>query len=177
MIVNLLRGPVGRITLIGTILLVLQTTVFADIRPAGVALQVLLAFSAAAGVVGGAERGMIAAFICGVLYDLGTGTPLGASSLTMGVAALVGSLITRINVDRIWWLSMIFVALGAAAGELAVPLLRSFIGETNVVSQRLIVIVPIVAVGAAALSPVMVPLSAWGLRIARSTIKVPEALE
>ena len=89
MIVALLRSSIVRIVAVGMMLLALQNTIFADMRPAGVILQVMLAFAAAAGAAGGSERGATAGFILGLMYDLGTGAPLGSSSITMGLAGYI----------------------------------------------------------------------------------------
>ena len=173
MIVALLRSSVIRIIAVGMMLLALQNTLFADMRPAGVALQVMLAFAAAAGAAGGSERGATAGFILGLMYDLGTGAPLGSSSITMGLAGYVAGYVSLINIERQWWLAAAFVAVGAAVGELGVPIVRSFIGDANVYSSRLYVIVPLVAFAAAVASPVLVPVSRWCLRMGTTEWKAP----
>lgn len=173
MIAALVQGPLGRLVPVAFLLLALQTTLFADVRPAGVALQVMLAFAAAAGVAGGPERGMLAGFVCGLLFDLGTGTPLGSSSITMGLAGLVAGSVAYLNIDVHWWLAMVFVAFGAAVGELAVPAVRFIIGEEGVFTPRLYTIVPVVAIAAAAMSPLLVPVGRWCLRMGRVEWKVP----
>ena len=173
MIVALLRSSIVRIFVVGMMLLALQTTIFADMRPAGVALQVMLAFAAAAGAAGGSERGATAGFVLGLMFDLGTGGPLGSSSITMGLAGFVAGYVALINVERQWWLAAIFVAVGAAVGELGVPVVRSFIGDANVYSDRLYIIVPLVAIAAAVASPLLVPVSRWCLRLGTTEWKAP----
>jgi rod shape-determining protein MreD len=173
MILALLRSSVTRITAVGMMLLALQNTIFADMRPAGVALQVMLAFAAAAGAAGGSERGASAGFILGLMFDLGTGGPLGASSITMGLAGYVAGYVALINIERQWWLAAIFVAVGSAVGELGVPIVRSFIGDANVYSDRLYIIVPLVAFAAAVASPLLVPVSRWCLRLGTTEWKAP----
>ena len=54
-------------------MLALQRTLFADLRPGGVALQVMLALAAAAGAAGGPQKGALAGFVLGLMYDLGVG--------------------------------------------------------------------------------------------------------
>ena len=173
MIVALLRSSITRIIAVGMMLLALQNTIFADMRPAGVALQVMLAFAAAAGAAGGSERGAAAGFILGLLFDLGTGGPLGASSITMGLAGYVAGYVALINIERQWWLAAIFVAVGSAVGELGVPVVRSFIGDANVYSNRLYAVVPLVAFAAAVASPLLVPVSRWCLRLGTTEWKAP----
>lgn len=173
MIAALVQGPVGRLVPVAIVLLALQTTLFVDVQPFGVVLQVLTAFAAAAGVAGGPERGMLAGFLLGLMFDLGTGAPLASSSLTMGLAGLVAGSVALLNVEIRWWLAAAFVAIGSAIGELAVPAVRYIIGQDEVFSDRLYVVVPVVAVGAAVLSPLFVPVGRWCLRIGRVEWKVP----
>jgi rod shape-determining protein MreD len=172
-IAALVHGPIIRLVPVGLVLLALQTTLFTDVRPAGVVLQVVLAFAAAAGVAGGPERGMLAGFVMGIMFDLGTGTPLGSSAITMGLAGAIAGSIVFLNIEVQWWLAAIFVAVGAAVGEFLVPVVRSFIGQTDVVTGRLFTVVPIVALAAALLSPLMVPMGRWCLRTGRPEWKVP----
>jgi rod shape-determining protein MreD len=173
MIVALLRSSMVRIVVVGMMLLALQTTIFADMRPAGVALQVMLGFAAAAGAAGGPERGATAGFVLGLMFDLGTGGPLGSSSITMGLAGFVAGYVALINIERQWWLAAIFVGLGSAVGELGVPVVRSFIGDANMYSNRLYTVVPLVAVAAALASPLLVPVSRWCLRLGTPEWKAP----
>ena len=173
MIVALLRSSIVRIAAVGMMLLALQNTIFADMRPAGVALQVMLAAAAAAGAAGGSERGATAGFILGLMFDLGTGGPLGSSSITMGLAGYVAGYMALINIERQWWLAAIFVAIGSAVGELGVPVVRNFIGDANVYSDRLYTVVPLVAFAAAVASPLLVPVSSWCLRLGKPEWKAP----
>ncbi|MEX2627910.1 MAG: hypothetical protein WD225_13560 [Ilumatobacteraceae bacterium] len=175
MIAALVQGPVGRLVPVAIVLLALQTTLFVDVQPFGVVLQVLTAFAAAAGVAGGPERGVLAGFLLGLVYDLGTGAPLASSSLTMGLAGLAAGSVSYLNIQVHWWLAAAFVAVGTAVGELAVPVVRYIIGQNDVFTTRLYVIVPVVSVAAGVLSPVFVPLSRWCLRVGKVEWKVPEA--
>jgi rod shape-determining protein MreD len=168
-----LRSSITRIVVVGMMLLALQKTIFADMRPAGVVLQVMLAFAASAGAAGGSERGATAGFLLGLMFDLGTGGPLGSSSITMGLAGFVAGYVALINIERQWWLAAIFVAVGSAVGELCVPVVRSFIGDANVYSERLFTIVPLVALAAAVASPLLVPVSRWCLRLGTTEWKAP----
>ncbi len=177
MILGVLRGPIGRLIAVGIILLAIQNSLLIDVKPAGVVIQVMLAFSAAAGVVGGADSGVLAGFVLGILYDLGTGTPLGLSALSMALAGLVGASMTLLNIEPQWWLNAIFVALGSAAGELANPLLRTLIGESGLIGSYLITVVAVVALSAAVLSPLLTRLARWALRISSAELRLPEPVE
>ncbi len=175
MLAAFIQGPLVRIIPVGMVLLALQRTIFVELQVNGVTLQVMVAFAAAAGAAGGSERGAVVGFVVGVMYDLADGTPLGSSAVALTVAGAVAGLLAMIAADPQWWLAMVFTALGAAAGEIMVPVVRLFIGETDAIDPRLRVIVPVVAAGAAVMSPLLVPLSRWCLRMKKAEWKVPPA--
>jgi hypothetical protein len=80
---------------------------------------------------------------------------------------VVGGLLALIAADPHWWLAALFTGLGAAAGALMIPVVRVFIGEPEPFQEELYVVVPIVAVSAAIMSPLLVPLARWSLRLRR----------
>jgi len=173
MIAAFLQGPLFRLIPVGIMLVALQRTLFVDLRPADVVVQVVLALAAAAGAGAGSERGALAGFVLGLLFDLGVGTPLGSSSVTMGLAGFTAGYVRSITIDPQWWLAALFTAIGAGVGELAIPVVRTFIGEIDPFDPRLRTIVPVVAAGAAVLSPAFVPLGRWCMRIKRVEWKAP----
>ena len=169
----LLHSSLPRLIPIGMILLALQKTMFVELQPFGVIIQLVLALAAAAGAAGGPERGAIAGFVLGIMFDLAIGTPLGSSSIAMGLAAYVAGWVDVIRIDTTWWLAAIFVGIGAAVGETAVPVIRRFTGEEDAFVPEMWTIVPVVAVAAAILSIPFVPLARWSLGLARPEWKVP----
>jgi rod shape-determining protein MreD len=175
MLIAFLRGHVARIMLIGITLLAFQTTIFADLRIAGVALQVVATFVAVVAVVGGPEKGLIAAVVCGVMYDMAAGSDIGSSALTMGVAALIASTVVFINIEQQWWISAIFVGMGVGAGETAVPFVRALTGEELIGVGDLAQVVPIVAVGALVMAPLYLPLARWSIGLSTSERRIAES--
>ncbi len=173
MLAAFIQGPLVRIIPVGMILLALQRTIFVELTVNDVILQVVLAFSAAAGAAGGSERGAVVGFVLGLMYDLVEGTPLGSTAVAFTVAGVVAGLLALITVEPQWWLAALFVGLGAAAGELMVPIVRLFIGEVERLDPRLREIVPIVAVAAMVMSPLLVPLARWCLRMKKAEWKAP----
>ncbi len=169
----LLNSSLARIIPIGMILLALQTTLFYEMRPFGVIIQVVLTFAACAGAVGGPERGVIAGFVLGIMFDLSIGTPLGSTSISMGLAGYVAGWCDVIRVETTWWFAMIFVTVGAAVGETTVPVVRRFIGEENAFVPEMAKIIPVVAVAAAALSVPLVPVARWALKMRGPEWKLP----
>ena len=173
MIGAFLTSSLVRVIPIGMILLALQKTFFVELQPFGVIIQIVMTFAAAAGAVGGPERGAITGFAVGIMFDLSVGSPLGSSAITMGLAGYIAGLVDLIRIDTTWWLAAIFVGVGTGAGEASVPVVRRFIGEEDAFALKLATIVPVVAVSAAALSLLLVPLARWALKLGRPEWKVP----
>ncbi|MDQ3543510.1 MAG: hypothetical protein M3431_06575 [Actinomycetota bacterium] len=176
MFASLVQGPLPRLALVGVMLVALQQTLFVDLRPAAVTIQIVLALAAAAGAAGGPQKGALAGFVLGMMYDLRAGTPLGSSSLSMGVGGFVAGYSLSITVDPQWWLAMIFTGIGAAVGETMVPVVRSFIGEEGHFTPRLFTVVPVVSAAAMILSPVFVPVGRWCMRVKKvdwTKVKAP----
>lgn len=172
MIAALLTSSLTRVIPIGMMLLALQKTLFVELQPFGVIIQLVLAFAASAGAAGGPERGAITGFVLGIMFDLSVGSPLGSSAITMGIAGSVAGWVDLIRIDTTWWLAAIFVGLGAGVGEAGVPVVRRFIGEQDAFVPEMMTIVPVVAVAAAILSVALVPLGRWALKLGRPEWKV-----
>ena len=155
--------------------LALQRTVFADHPVRDEVLQIVLALAAAAGAGGGPERGALAGFILGLMYDFGVGTPLGLSALAYTVAGSAAGYVRIITPHAQWWLAAVFVAIGAATGELAIVATKLVVGDDGWVNARLLAVVPIVAAFAALMSPLLVPLGRWCVKVKRPKWKaIPE---
>jgi len=173
MIAAVLTSSLTRIIPVGMMLLALQKTLFVELQPFGVIIQIVMAFAASAGAAGGPERGAITGFVLGIMFDLSVGSPLGSSAIVMGLAGYVAGWVDLIRIDTTWWLAAIFVGIGAGVGEAAVPVVRRFIGEQDAFVPEMAVIVPVVAVAAAISSIVLVPLARWSLKLGRPEWKVP----
>ena len=173
MLAALIQGPVIRLVPVGMVLLALQRTFFVDITVAGVTVSVMTAFAAAAGVAGGSERGALAGFILGIMYDLLEGGPLGGTALAMATAGIVAGLLSVITVDPQWWLAALFAGLGTAMGELMVPTVRFFTGQEDAFVGRLWLVILVVGLAGAIMSPVLVPIARWCLRIKTAEWKAP----
>jgi rod shape-determining protein MreD len=157
------------------VVLSLQRSLFAELRPWGVALQVMLALTAGAGAGAGPERGALAGFVLGLMYDLATATPLGLTALVYGCAGFIAGYVMTITPDPQWWLAMIFVTAASAAGETLVPIGLTVIGQDGWVTTRMFRIVPVVAVFAGLISPLVVPLGRWCMCVKRKSWKaIPE---
>ena len=165
-----------RLIPVGMVMIALQRTVFVDIQVSGVIVQVVLALAAAAGASGGSERGAVAGFVLGAMYDLVEGTPLGSTAIAFTIAGAVAGLLALIAADPQWWLKAIFVGLGCAAGEAMLPVVRVFIGEENPWPPDMVKVILIVALSGAVMSPVLIPISRWCLKIRGSAWTAPADL-
>ena len=173
MFASFVQGPLVRVIPLGLVLLALQRTIFVELQVDGVIVQIVMAMAAAAGVAGGSERGAIVGFTLGVMYDLAEGTPLGSTATAMTIAGVVGGLLALIAADPHWWLEAIFTALGTAAGVVMIPVIRAFIGESEPFQSELGVVVAVTAGAAAVMSPLLVPIGRWCLRMRRPEWKQP----
>ncbi len=137
----------------------------------------MMAMAAAAGVAGGSERGAVVGFTLGLMFDLVEGTPLGSTAIALTIAGTVAGLLALVAADPHWWLGAIFIALGTAAGVAMIPLVRAFIGESDPFQRELGVVLAVVAAAAALMSPLLVPLARWCLRMRRPEWKQPVGSE
>lgn len=176
MLAAIVRSSLIRLIPVGMVMLALQRTVFAEIRVSGVIVQVVLAFAAAAGAAGGSERGAVAGFTLGTMFDLVEGTPIGSTAIAFTLAGVVAGLLAIVAADPQWWLSALFVGLGTAVGEAMVPVVRIFIGEEDPWPSQMLKVVVVVTVAAIVMSPALVPLGRWCLRIRGSEWKAPAEL-
>ena len=165
MLAALGQSSLIRLIPVGMILLALQRTVFVDLQAGGVIIQIVLAFVATAGAVGGSERGAVAGFTLGMMFDLIEGTPLGSTATAFTIAGIVAGLLALVSAEPPWWLLGLGVLFGSAAGEAMVPVVRLFTGEEDPWPPEMLTIVVVVAVSAAVLTPVFVPLARWCLRV------------
>ncbi len=164
-----------RLIPVALVLLAIQRTVSATYRVDGVAVQVVLALAAGAGAGAGSERGAFAGFALGMMYDLGVGTPLGLTALAYGLAGLTSGYVVSITPDPQWWLAAVFVAIGSAVGEIAIPVVKFLTGQEGWFNNRLLVVIPVVTAAATLLSPLMVPLGRWCAGAKRRTWRaIPE---
>ena len=108
-----------RAAVVLVVALLLQLTVVSDLRVAGAIGDVMLAVVVAAGMTGGADRGVVYGFAAGLLYDLTLDTPFGLSALTYALVGyavgLAGSALLRTSG---WWPVIVTAVAGAVQATL-----------------------------------------------------------
>lgn len=152
-----------RLGLVFLLALVVQLTVFVDVRVAGVAPELLALVAVIAGFFVGPERGPMIAFAAGLLWDVYLPTPLGVSAITFAVVAFaVGSLNEGLFHDTRGQLVAV-AGLASAAAVIGYALLGSIVGESGLIGGQMLVVALLVGVINAVLAPLAAPLMAWAL--------------
>jgi len=156
-------SPMVRVPPVLLLMVVLHTAVFPQLRVFDVAADVLLLLAITSGIAAGPERGATMGFVAGLLADSFLQTPFGLSALSYCLVGwAVGSFQTRI-LHATWWIPMLTSALAAAAGVALFALLGFVVGQSHLLSGRLVPIVGVSALWAGLLSPLFVRLQRWSL--------------
>lgn len=165
--IEILNKPIIRLLVVSFLVLPVQTTLFADVKFSGVAVQVMLGLAVSAGVIGGSENGALAGFILGLMFDLVLSSPLGLLALVYGFAGWVAGAVYSRTVANPWWLNVLAVGFVSALATVAQPVLANWVGVEGWISLQLIEIVVIVSIANMLLSFLTVPLMRWTLAIKR----------
>jgi rod shape-determining protein MreD len=148
-----------------TVLVVTTTILQIGLAPQfpvfGVVADLMLTMSIAAGIAAGPQRGAIVGFWLGLFYDAIRPELLGLSALTYALVAYgVGSLLVAvITVRRVLAAIVMFVA--SAVGVLGYAVVAELFGQHTLTNDRLFTIMFVVALVAAVLSPLLVPVARW----------------
>ena len=168
-LVVLAEARYTRLILVGLLFLSLQTTIFNEMRPFGVCLQVMLLLAASSGLAKGSQTGAIAGFIIGLLYDMVLTTPLGLCAAVFAVVGYLAGFVHTFVHESTWW-SRMLAALGVSAiGMIILPLAFTVTGADGVLTTNVFLVALIVAVFNAALSLPAEWLCNWAIRDETST--------
>jgi rod shape-determining protein MreD len=152
---------------VGVVLLaaiVVQLTVFVDVRVAGVAPELLALVAVLAGLLAGPERGATVAFGAGLLWDVWLPTPLGLAAIVFAtVAFAIGSIEAGLFTDSRGQASAM-AFLGTFAAVIGYALLGEVVGERGLVDVELLRVALIAGILNAAIAPLMVRPMRWALR-------------
>lgn len=140
--------------------LILQTTLFADLRIGGVAPEIVLAVAAIAGFVAGPNRGAIAGFWMGLAYDLILDTPIGLAALTFCLVAYAAGFAGEVAFRPNWWFASGACAVASAGGVVMLFIVSTLVGKDLVTGSLLRLIVG-VALFNALLAPAIMAVVRW----------------
>ena len=152
-----------RLGLVMLAALLVQLTVFVDVRFFGVAPELLSLVAVVGAFLIGSERGPVLAFIAGLIWDVYLPTPLGVTAITLAlVAYAVATLNEGLFRDSRSQLAMVvFLASGGAV--LGYALLGGIMGSPELLRIDMFRIAVIVGVVNAVLTPLAAPVMAWAL--------------
>ena len=152
-----------RLGIVFVVALVIQLTVFVDVRIFGVAPELLALVAVVAAFFVGPERGPVIAFVAGLLWDVYLPTPLGLSAVVFAVVAYVVATLNEGLFHDTRTQLVGVVAVGSAASVIGYALLGAIVGEGGLVSADLIVIALVVGASNAVLALIAAPIMAWAL--------------
>lgn len=168
---SIILGPLLRLVPVGLIALSIQRVVFANHPVGDIKLQFVLALVVAAGAGGGSDRGAVAGFVLGLMYDASGNTPLGLMALSYGLAGMTAGYVHSFTPDPQWWLASIFAFFGAAVGEAAIPAAEVITGEDGWITTDIWITVLVVAGFAAVMCPLLMPVGRWMVGVKRKKWK------
>ena len=152
-----------RLVLVLLIVISFQTTLFAEMRPFGVAAQLVLLFVIVSGSINGSTIGALTGLIAGLMYDFILPTPVGLTSLALGLAGATAGLLTYFFHEPTWWMRLITVGVVSLLGEIYYPLAQTVVGLDGWLQLRIIKVALVVAVCNLALSPIAILVCRWTL--------------
>lgn len=141
---------------------VLVVGLLPHVRPVGVAVDVLLLFAVVAGLTGGPERGAIVGFAAGLTLDLLVMSgPVGMAGVAYCIVGFVAGRYQLSVVRSSRMRLMVTTGLASALGYALLVALGWVMGQRNMVSDRLWIIVAVIAGANALLAPLAARIEHW----------------
>lgn len=153
-----------RLVMVGLVVLGLQTTIFNEMRPFGVSIQVMVLLAAASGLARGSEVGAISGFIVGLLYDLVLTTPLGLGAAVCAVVGFSAGYAHKLVIAPTWWMKMGLASAASALGMFLMPVMLEITGTDGALTTQVFVIALVVSVFNALFSIPAQWICRWALR-------------
>ncbi len=152
---------IGRVFIVGFVVLVIHIGLAPDLRIVGVAAELPLGLTIASGLAGGVERGAVHGLIYGLIVDMFLFTPVGLSAL---VFAVIGWLSGHVYLDRLEespLVSTVTIALGTAASIGVFIALGLMLGESSLLEAPIGTILLVAPMINAALAVPLVAAAHW----------------
>ena len=153
----------ARLMLVGLMFLGVQTTVFNDVRPFGVCLQIMVLLAVSAGLARGSDTGAIAGFIIGLLYDMVLTTPMGLCAAVFAMVGYLAGIGQSLVYASTWWSRMMLGAVASAIGMILLPIAFTLTGATGILNVQVLWVALIVGLFNAILSIPTERLCRWAL--------------
>ena len=163
-IIQLSENRFLRLFLVGLAFLSMQTTLFNELRPFGVSLEIMLLMAASSGLARGSHEGAIAGFIVGLMYDMVLTTPLGLCAAVFALVGYLAGFVHSFVHDPTWWSQMLLGAGASVAGMLLMPVAFTLTGVAGILTPRVFLIALVVASFNGPLSYPVAKVCKWALR-------------
>ena len=157
-----------RLIVVFLIALLLQLTVFAEVRVAGVAPELPALVAILAGLFAGARRGVMIAFWAGLMWDVYLSTPLGLAAAAFAIVAYTLGGITEDLFHDTRTQTLVIVFAGTAATVTVYALLGEVVGQRGLIDDRLPRVVLIASTFNSVLSLVAAPAMRWAVGSGRA---------
>ncbi len=143
--------------------LVLQLTVFVDVRFGSAAPELLALVAILAARVVGPDRGAVMAFLAGLLWDVYLPTPLGLAAVSFALCAYaIGSMESGMFHDTRFQ-AVLLAGVGTAAMVCIYALLGAVVGQDNLLTDDLIGIALRAAAANSGLAVLVDPIVRWAV--------------
>lgn len=136
----------ARVAVIAGVVLLVHLGLSPNLRIAGVAAELPLGLSVAAGLTGGVERGVLFGFLYGLIVDFFLFTPIGLSALIFGVVGWIAGHVFMDRIEESPIMSAIAVGLGTAAGLAVFVALGVALGESSLLEAAVVRIIVIASI-------------------------------
>lgn len=145
--------------------LVLHTAVMGHLRIAGVAPDLMVLIPIVGGLAAGPERGAALGFVSGLAVDLVVQTtPLGLSALAFSTVGYTVGVLEAGILRSSWWIPPATALFASAAGEALYALTGALVGQTQLVTDRLAIIVVVVGAFNALLATPVLRVVRWSMQ-------------
>lgn len=150
-----------RIVLIALLVLIFHLDVSPDLRVAGVAAELPLGLTIAAGLAGGVERGAYFGFFYGFAVDLFFFTPIGLRALVFGVMGWIAGHIFLDRIEESPVMASLAIGVGTGVGLASYVGLGVALGETALLESPILRIVLIASLINAVLAVPLMWIAHW----------------
>jgi len=129
-----------RIPLVVISVVLLQITLFDELRIAGIAPECAMGLAVAAGLAGGSDKGAMVGFLLGLFLDLYIATPYALSALTFAVVAFIAGFFDNSMANTSWLVAGPMIGIGTASGVAMYVLFGEILGEDHFYTDRFLVL-------------------------------------